>query len=213
MPKLLEALSKWRARRGRGPRVEVPVHKLVMLIRAIGCEGPVGRYQLASKAGLGEGVVRSLLAALAKQGLVEVRRGRGCSLTPSGRRELEELLESYGIVDIRPLSPPQLGMGGFEVAVHVRGASSKVRLGIEQRDEAIKAGARGALTLVFKGGRLVVPGVEEPLEGLSPKLASALRDAFKLEEGDAVLICSSDERWRAEEAAIAAAISLSQSPS
>lgn len=210
MPKLLEALSKWRARRGRGPRVEVPISKLILLTRAIAREGPVGRYQLADKVGLGEGVVRSLLAALARQGLVEVKRGRGCVLTPDGRRELEELLKSYGIADVRPLSPPQLGMGGFEVAVHVKGASSKVRLGVEQRDEAIKAGARGALTLVFKGGRLVVPGVEEPLEALNPSLAGALLDAFKLEEGDAVLICSSDEQWRAEEAAIAVAISLSQ---
>lgn len=210
MSELLEVLLEWSTRRGRGPRAEAPLHKLILLTRLLDREGPIGRYSLASMTGLGEGVVRSVLSSLARRGLVEVRRGRGCALTPKGREELETLLRSYGIADVRPLSPPRLGIGAFEVAAHVKGASYKVRLGVEQRDEAIKAGARGALTLVFKGGRLVVPGVEELLEELNPGLASALGKMFRLEEGDVVLICSSDERLRAEEAAIAAAIGLSR---
>ncbi|MCX8204699.1 MAG: DUF4443 domain-containing protein [Candidatus Nezhaarchaeota archaeon] len=208
MSSLLEALSKWRGRPGRGPKIEVPLHKLILLLRILDAEGPIGRYSLVSKAGLGEGVVRSMLSTLIRHGFAEAKRGRGCVLSLSGRRELKELLERYGVIDLKPISPPQLNIGAFEVAAHVKGASSKVRMGIEQRDEAIKAGARGALTLVCRKGRLVVPGVEEPLEEVSPSLANCLSGMFKLEDGDVVLVCSSDERWRAEEAAIATAISL-----
>jgi len=206
--RLLEALEKWLGRPGRGPKVKVPLYKLVLLMRVVGSEGPIGRYLLVDKVRLGEGVVKSMLSTLAKRGFLETRRGRGCTLTPEGHRELDELLHTYGVAGLELLTPPHLGMGAFEVAVHVKGAASKVRLGVEQRDEAIKAGARGALTLVFKGGRLLVPGVEEPLEGLSPRLASLLQGLFNLEEGDVVVVCSSDERWRAEEAALATALSL-----
>jgi hypothetical protein len=66
----------------------------------------------------------------------------------------------------------------------------------------------GAITLVFKGGRLLIPGVEKPLEEADPKLAEAIQGLFQLEEGDVVALCSSNERWVAEEAALAVAFSL-----
>jgi len=206
--RLLEVLAKWRGRTGRGPKVEVPLHKLILLMRVVGSEGPIGRYSLVDKLRLGEGVVKSMLSTLAKRGFLEAKKGRGCTLTPEGRRELEELLHKHGVAGLELLTTTHLGMGAFEVAVHVKGAASRVKMGVEQRDEAIKAGARGALTLVFRGGKLLVPGVEEPLEELSPRLASYLQGLFSLEEGDVVIVCSSDERWRAEEAALATALSL-----
>jgi DNA-binding MarR family transcriptional regulator len=206
--KLLEALAKWRGRAGRGPKVEVPLPKLLLLLRILGSEGPIGRYALVDRLKLGEGVVRSMLSMLAKQGFVEVKRGRGCKLTPEGLKELEALLRSHHIAGLKPLDAPHLRMGAFNVAVQVKGAASKVRMGVEQRDEAVKAGALGAITLVFKGGRLLIPGVEKPLEEADPKLAEAIQGLFQLEEGDVVALCSSNERWVAEEAALAVAFSL-----
>jgi len=205
---LLETLISHYGRPRRGPRVDVPLHKLVLLMRIIGLEGPIGRYSLVERVGLGEGVVRSILSTLARHGFLRPQRGKGCVLTPEGRRQLESFLSKHGIAGMELVHPPQLGMGEVEVAVHVKGAAFKVRLGVEQRDEAVKAGALGALTLVFKAGRLVIPGVEESLEEVNPSLARTLSPLFKLEDGDVVIICFSNERWRAEEAALAAALSL-----
>lgn len=210
MPSLLETLTERCSRPRRGPKVEVPLYKLILLMRIVSLEEPIGRYLLVERVGLGEGVVRSILSMLAKHGVLRPLRGRGCMLTPEGRRQLQALLNKYGVVGVEVVSPPQLDMGRFEVAAHVKGAASRVRLGVEQRDEAIKVGAQGALTLVFKEGRLVIPGVEESLEDVNPSLAKTLSSLFKLEEGDVVIICSSDERWKAEEAALATALSLAR---
>ena len=206
--KLLEAASRWLHRAGRGPKVEVPPYKVALAARIIEEEGPIGRYALAARLRLGEGVVKALLAELSVRGLVEPHRGVGCTLTELGKVELYRLLRSWRVKELKRLDPPALSMGRFEVAALVDGASDKVRLGLEQRDEAVKVGAKGALTLVYRGGRLVIPGVSKSLEEESPELARRLESMFKLEEGDVVVICSADDRWVAEEAALASSLTL-----
>ncbi len=188
--------------------MELPVRKVALAARIIEEEGPIGRYALAEKLRLGEGTVKALLAELSARGLVEPHKGLGCTLTELGKAELQRLLKSWGVKELRLLDPPPLSMGRFEVAAVVKGASSRVKLGLEQRDEAIKVGAKGALTLIYINGRLVIPGVSKPLEEESPSLASFLQSSFKLEEGDAIIICSADDRWIAEEAALASSLTL-----
>ena len=55
-------------------------------------------------------------------------------------------------------------------AVLVRGMASKINKGIEQRDAAIIAGARGATTLLYDEGRLFMPGVEGEVEDSVKKM-------------------------------------------
>jgi len=41
--------------------------------------------------------------------------------------------------------------------VLVKGQSMKIKMGVEQRDSAIKAGAEAPTTIIVSGGQLVVP--------------------------------------------------------
>ncbi|HVO77532.1 MAG TPA: DUF4443 domain-containing protein, partial [Methanomassiliicoccales archaeon] len=69
------------------------------------------------------------------------------------------------------------------------------------------AGAAGATTVIVVGGRLVVPP-DYNLDLEQPDQASELRSAFRLSEGDVVVIGTGDTFDRAEDGALAAAFEM-----
>jgi len=78
---------------------------------------------------------------------------------------------------------------------------------MEQRDNAIKAGADGATTIIVRGDRLVVP-VDYDLDKDRPEIAGEIRRLFDLNDGDVVIIGTSSDVQRAEEGALAAAFEI-----
>jgi len=158
----------------------------------------IGRKQLAKELGVGEGSMRTILDRLKKEGFVRSSRG-GHSITMKGKRELGKSLELVQI------DAGDLTVGDVDVATIVRKAAVRVGRGIEQRDEAIKAGADGATVLIFKGGKLQFPdGFLEVRSEMNDELVRA----FKPREGDVVIIGSARDALRAEAGAKAAARSL-----
>jgi len=53
------------------------------------------------------------------------------------------------------------------------------RKGIEQRDSAVRAGASGAVTLIFKHRRLFMPPLDETEPKELPEIAKQLLDLFQ----------------------------------
>jgi hypothetical protein len=85
-----------------------------------------------------------------------------------------------------------------------------VKYGLEQRDSAIMAGAKGATTLIFTRNRLTMPNTEEN----TPKgdlLTLAALSKLSLNEGDVIIIGSADEKIKAELGAKTAALELLRS--
>jgi len=98
-----------------------------------------------------------------------------------------------------------LTVGEVDVATIIRGAAAKVKRGIEQRDEAIKAGADGATVLVFKAGKLRFP---DGFTRVEKGFAKSLIETFTPCEGDVIIIGTARGLTKAEEGAKAAAQSL-----
>lgn len=157
----------------------------------------MGRKQLAEKLGVGEGSMRTILNTLKKQSLITSSRG-GHALTTKGKNFLGKPLE-FVRVDASDLT-----VGEVDVATIVRGAAAKVKKGIEQRDEAIKAGADGATVLVFKAGRLQFPDGFTEVNLKFEKLI----ETFRPREGDVVIIGTGRDAVKAEAGARAAARTL-----
>jgi len=162
--------------------------------------GRVGRKQLTEELGVGEGSMRTILNQLKKQGLITSSRG-GHALTANGKRSLGK---PFKFVQIDAGS---LTVGEFDIAAIVRGAAKKVKRGIEQRDEAIKAGADGATVLVFKRGKLKFP---DGFLDVNRELSSTLVNIFKPREGDVIVIGTAGDARNAEGGARAAVSSLSR---
>ncbi|MGA2200141.1 MAG: DUF4443 domain-containing protein [Nitrososphaerales archaeon] len=189
----------------RGPRaVFTQVHVLKALI-AIGRSGSVGRGRLGALTGLGQGEVRTLIKRLKDNDLIVIETN-GCVLSKKGEREygkLSTLLLWSSKVDARGLN-----LGERCWAVVVAGGARLVRYGIEQRDAAIKAGAGGAFTAVFKAGRFTVPGEGTDCEKDGPGEPWMTIRKAGLGEGDAVVVTGSSRETDSEDGALAAVLTL-----
>lgn len=167
----------------------------------IAAEKPMGRAALGNRLGVGEGVVRTLLRRLASERLVEVST-KGITASEKGRKILDDV---HSIIVRGAIAPAtEDTVGGHNYALLVRGAAHKVRKGLEQRDAALLAGARGATTITINGGVVLIPGMDR--KPAMPLLN--LIEALGAGEGDVVVIGTGDTEIDAETGAYSAALML-----
>jgi len=179
------------------------VHVLIALER-IGTDGGVGRQQLSKELRLGEGTIRTLVRRLIALDLIETSRG-GMKLTVGG----EDLLSRFDeILKTGGFPQTTITVGNVNYAVLVRGVAGKVRRGIEQRDEAIIMGASGATSLVLQDGQLRMPGMDESIDA---EIESLIHERMGPQNGDVVIIGSSDDHFLSEVGAKSAALKLLES--
>jgi hypothetical protein len=193
----------------RGPRASYGEVDVLKALIAIGNSGSrVGRFKLGKITGLGQGEVRTLIARLKDAGLITVD-ARGCSLTEKGKKKFESIfrtIPSSEAVDARDLD-----LGKFSWYVIVRDPEVKVRKGLEQRDASIRAGATGALTVVYSGGKFKIPSdkAAEDCEALGPSEPwTTIRSSSSPKNGDVIIVSGADSSSLAEEGALAAALTL-----
>jgi hypothetical protein len=180
---------------------------VIKALEQIGLQESVGRLRLSKDLHLGEGEARTLVKHLKNEDLIEVSKS-GISLSATGRRLLSRLRTLISEQLDVPSTP--LTVGRFNVAVRVAGIRGFIKYGLEQRDAAIMAGARGATTLVFTKNRLTMAGTEEDVSKSDPSILAAL-SRLGLNEGDVVIIGSADEKIRAELGVKTAALELLRS--
>ena len=180
-----------------------PAHVLIAL-EGISLGKSIGRQKLSRRLRLGEGMMRTLVRRLKALDLIETSRG-GMSLTPVGESLLNEL---NGVIKAADFPPTPITVGVANFAVLVKGAASKVKRGIEQRDAAIMVGAQGATSLIMQDGRLRMPGMDETI---GAEIERIIQERMELFEGDAIIIGSSDDLFLAEIGAKSAALILLES--
>lgn len=202
----LKVLTQLTEEKAAGPAPSFTKLHLAKAIEIIGDER-IGRTKLSERLGLGEGATRTLIDRLLEANLVKISR-LGCELTKSGLLILNDLKAKLG--RRAEVSRSSMTVGAHNFGILVRDAASRVKSGIEQRDAAVRVGAIGALTLVFKGGELLIP----PFELISkkwPNVAKEILDTFQPEENDVIIIAGAHTQERAEEGGRAAAWTLIES--
>ncbi len=207
---LEEMLEKWR-RGTRGPLPHLTQVQLLTALVLIDQEGPVGRRALAHALQINDGVTRGLLERLAEQGLVEVAEGTGVKLSTRGHDMLQKYLKDIALKKIKTLEPVDLVPGKTSVGIHLAKRYSSNISGLSQRDEAIKAGADGTLTIAMVHDNLVIPPDKKKVADLSRTDDSNLRNSFKLSENDLLIIGFGIDAKRALSGALAAVLSLEKS--
>ncbi len=186
---------------GRSPYFTTP--HVVKALTIISTEGPIGRISLARTLGLGEGSIRTLVKHFEKEKLIETSRG-GIVLTATGQQLATTLKTKMSSAIEVPKS--SLTVSSSNMAILIKNAAKAPKAGLEQRDAAIKVGAQGATTLIFKRGHLAMPLVEEDVLKHIPQVRETLISQLKPHENDVVVIGSADDRLQAEYGAIAAAL-------
>jgi len=193
------APSLYKVERAGGPIPKFSDYHVWKCLMIIGKEGPVGRKSLAARLGIGEGSVRTILNHLAEEALIDVGRS-GASLTKKGRYVLQNVL-----IEVEEIEDLGITISRHNCAVRVPNSAHRITYGCEQRDVAIKTGAKGATTLYAHEGRIYFPGDTKPV---FPDVEAGLRRHFKIKDGDVIIIGTAESSEKAEEGAVTAALDL-----
>jgi len=185
-----------------GPMPYFQQYHLLMALLVIWKKGSIGRKQLSLELSMGEGSIRSMLKHLTKAGLVRTERS-GNVITPAGREMLDELA-----IEVVPIEGGASSVGRVDVAVVVPGKGNLVTDGFSQRDAAVRAGARGATTLVFRNRGLTFPPDHEPTEDQAVLHQLGEVMGSSLHYNDVVIIGTADNGTNAMKGALAAAMDL-----
>ncbi|HPT74909.1 MAG TPA: DUF2111 domain-containing protein [Methanomassiliicoccaceae archaeon] len=163
-------------------------------------QGPIGRKGLSQILDIGEGSTRTILDKMIREGSVENTK-KGAVLTDRGRK----IYRSSGIF-ASPVSIDGLTIGPKDCAVLIKGMADRIVTGYEQRDEAVRAGAMGATTLIFRDGKIMFP--DDPnVPDQAP--FQPLKTIFTIEDNDAIIIGTAHNYDAAEKGAVTAALALS----
>jgi biotin operon repressor len=157
-------------------------------------ERPRGRVLLIKELGLGEATVKTMIKNLRLHGFTRYST-RGEMLTEKGRRVSDYL--NRKVSNAFRIQIPSISKKPT-VALIVREASRKVRMGIEQRDEGMKMGTN-VTTLVFQNKQVKFPGTGEVVRGL---------ENVELKDNDVIIIASGENTRQAERGGIAAILTL-----
>ena len=184
----------------RGPRRKFNSFHYYRALREILDSGRTGRARISRAIGIGEGSTRTLLDQLEELSLVS-RNNAGIVLTDKGKKEISGFPVAMESIDGTGLST-----GKHSSLAVVRGRGRRVTNGILQRDAAVKGGGGGAITMVIRGRKLLLPPDFKQVHD-----AAAVRTAFSIlqgREGDAVIIGSGSDPITSQMATFFAAMTL-----
>jgi hypothetical protein len=166
-------------------------------------EKRISRSLLMRELSLGEGSVKTLVKHMKMSDLIE-NSNAGMWFTNKGKTVYAKLHSSIP----KEMNIPRCSaaLGKFNYAVLVKDIAFAIRSGIEQRDEAIRSGAVGATTMIFRNGRLLIPGTHEDLLRNDQEIHSLILEKLQPEDNDVIIIGSSENKRTAEMAAKSAAL-------
>jgi hypothetical protein len=158
----------------------------------------ISRILLCQELALGEGSVRTLVKHLKMQNLVKSTNG-GTRLTEKGKVLSSELLQSIPSEANMPRC--SIALGKFNYMILLRKYDFAIKSGIEQRDAAIKIGAVGATTLLYKDRKFIMPGAYDSKNSLQkePHVVKLLINKLKPEDDDVIIIGSDNKSLRTAE--------------
>ncbi len=155
----------------------------------------VSRSKFSQELHLGEGAIKTLILHLKNAKMVDTTKS-GTFLTTKGKKFSENLTKV--LPNECKLTKCKIAPKKFNHAIILKHYSSSIKTGLEQRDYAILYGSSGCITLLYKNNRFVFPG--EDLDCLANDQSTRKKIVENLhpEEGDVIIISSSDDPFVSE---------------
>jgi predicted transcriptional regulator len=186
--------------KGAGPSTTFSMFHIFYALELM-AKKPLGRNKLAEKVNVGDGAIRTIISRLKGAGLI-VTSKEGCTLTDKG------LSVWKNFEDVFPkrveIGKTALTTSEYNYAFLVKNKGHGVKSGIDQRDAAIMGGARRALVIVFKNGRLIIESVSNNIEKEFPEAANEILEKLEPKDNDVIIIAGADNPLKAKRGAFAA---------
>jgi predicted transcriptional regulator len=186
--------------KGAGPSTTFSMFHIFYALELM-TKKPIGRNKLAEKLNVGEGAIRTIISRLRGTGLI-VTSKEGCTLTDKGLsvwKNFEAVFPKRFEIGKTALTTSE-----YNYAFLVKNRGHSVKSGIDQRDAAIMGGARRALVIVFKNGRLMIESVSNNIEKEFPEAATEILEKLEPQDNDAIIIAGADNPLKAKRGAFAA---------
>ncbi|HEX6671002.1 MAG: DUF4443 domain-containing protein [Nitrososphaeraceae archaeon] len=166
--------------------------------------GHISRDLLENKLSLGGGSIKTLVKHLKTTGMIKTSNA-GTILTEKGEKLISQILLQIPKETVLPES--SITVGKFNYVVLVKDIANSIHSGIEQRDIAIKSGAAGATTLIFKENKFLIPGTNYNALENELNIHNILVENLQPENNDVIIIGSDNvSKQNAELAAKHAAL-------
>jgi hypothetical protein len=173
-------------------------------LQLINREGYVSRHLLIKELELGEGSIKTLIKHL-KMAKMIITTNKGTTMSDRGRKIFEEM--SRYICSESKIPRSNISVAEFNYGLLLRHLKFAIKQGVEQRDAAIKMGAQGATTLIFKDGKFIIPGSSYNALRDEKNIERILKDELNPINDDIIIIASDNSSYiMAELASKAAAL-------
>jgi biotin operon repressor len=177
------------------------VFKTLQLIKN---DGIISRNSLSRELGLGEGSIKTLIKHLKMENMI-ITTNKGTRMSDKGKSILSNLSMYIGFETNIPQC--SISIGKFNHAVLLKQMKVEIKSGIEQRDIAIKNGAKGATTLTYENEKFLTVNTNYDSLYDEPNIKKLLINKLYPLDNDVIIIGSDDSRYIiAELAAKAAAL-------
>ncbi len=152
---------------------------------------------------LSEASTRSVLERLNEAGIThspgQSSGRRGNWLSTQGMELILKLKQHIELVNVEIEEIFRNEMQG----ILVRGSAKRIRDGIKQRDDAIRAGAAGAITLIYQDDQWIFPNTQDPVQ---------IRGIEKPRQDDVLIVAFNDDKTPSLVGAVSAAYFLIHRP-
>jgi len=155
----------------------------------------VSRSKFCKELHLGEGAIKTLILHLKDAKMVDTTKS-GTYLTSKGKKFSESLNEV--IKKECKLNKSTITSSKHNHAIILKNYSNAIKTGLEQRDYAILYGSSGCITLLYRNNQFVFPGEYRDCLEDDPNTRKKLYENLHPEEGDVIIISSSDDPFVAE---------------
>ncbi|MFY9795662.1 MAG: DUF4443 domain-containing protein [Candidatus Nitrosopolaris sp.] len=163
------------------------VFKALQLIET---RGHISRDLLCKELNLGEGSIKTLVKHLMMENMIKTSKA-GTKMSDKGKKFFAELLSSIPAECRIPKC--SIALGKFNYAILLKQLSTAIKLGLEQRDAAIKVGGIGATTLLFRKGKFMMPLTNMDSLRKEPQIHRLLIEELNPKDDDVVIIASSNK--------------------
>jgi hypothetical protein len=155
----------------------------------------VSRATFQKEIHLGEGAVKTLISHLKEAKMIESTKS-GSFLTEKGQKiskQIQKVIPNECQVKKCNLIP-----GKNNHAIILKDYAFAIKSGLEQRDYAILYGSSGCITVLFQENKFVFPREDKDCFLNDEKTKNCLLESLKPENGDVIIVSSSNDPFVAE---------------
>ncbi|MGY5149241.1 MAG: DUF4443 domain-containing protein [Candidatus Nitrosopumilus sp. bin_68KS] len=183
------------SRKGSSKVLTFSIPHVFKALQLLSKEKFVSRATFGKEIHLGEGAVKTLISHLKEAKIIETTKS-GSFLTEKGKKISKQIHDV--IQNECKIKKCGVVTGKNNHAIILKNYDFSINSGLEQRDYAILYGSSGCTTILFKENRFVFPGDSKDCFREDEKTKKYILKNLAPEEGDVIIISSSDDPFVAE---------------